>query len=798
MKKNLLFTLILFLNNILIAQNIELYGKFEVDVNTSTDYENPYDYDEVAVTAVFTAPDGEQVDVDGFFIEDFDLNITTGGLAPLGEGFKVRFSPYQIGIWNYEISKIDSTGKVTILSSSFECIASNNDDNHGFVKKNNSNYLNFDDGEQYIPIGENMAWQTGNTVVDYTGWLTRLSEFGGNFIRLWHAHWGLGIEWKDNSTFDGLKRYQQTKSRYLDWLFDYCDEKDVYVMLCLQHHGQVSSNVNPNWNDSPYNIVNGGPCQNTWDFFTDSTAIAHTKNRLRYIVARWGYSRNVMAWELFNEVDWTDNFSTHKSKVADWHFEMTDYLKTIDPYGHLITTSYAKDNNDPDVWSYPEIDISQTHYYNDVSNLERVLAAGATTYLKDFGKPTLIGEFGLGGSVDLVKDDEDGIFIHNSIWGGLMGGGMGTGMTWWWNSYIHPNDLYFHFQGVQQFSKYVSFIEKNLAPSPSLVLGSSGDLELTPTVSWGVIASDSIHIDELGQVSPDGISLSQYLYGSQWNTQFRSPPSFHVNYANDGYFQVMTSNSSGQGPHIAIYLDSVEIFLDTVATTNFTYEIDIPAGEHIITVDNTGTDWISIAGYKFSDLGKGVDSYVLTSEDKDYAVGWVLNSQYNHDNVLANGVPAPATDITVIIPEFQQGNYFVTWLDCLSGEILNSESIIVSSDSLEILVPEVLWDAAFVIDKEEIVSIFDLEETSFTVYPNPVNADGVINLEGLSQYEDLNVSLIDISGRNIHDFNVGGNVLYKSTLTLSIPNNLTSGMYWVKVRSKSGKIMARPIMVKND
>ena len=41
------------------------------------------------------------------------------------------------------------------------------------------------------------------------------------------------------------------------------------------------------------------------DFFTDVRAKADYKNRLRYLVARYGYSTSVFAWEFFNEVCYT-------------------------------------------------------------------------------------------------------------------------------------------------------------------------------------------------------------------------------------------------------------------------------------------------------------------------------------------------------------------------------------------------------------------------------------------------------------------------------------------------------------
>ena len=74
MKKILFFSLIIFYMSDIFAQNVEHFGKFETDVNISINYENPFDYDEIAVTAVFTAPNGEQKEVDGFFIDRYEVS----------------------------------------------------------------------------------------------------------------------------------------------------------------------------------------------------------------------------------------------------------------------------------------------------------------------------------------------------------------------------------------------------------------------------------------------------------------------------------------------------------------------------------------------------------------------------------------------------------------------------------------------------------------------------------------------------------------------------------------------------
>ena len=401
--------------------SVEQYGKFEAGIDLTATYSNPYDYDEITVSVAFVSPNGAMKTVDGFFMQDYNLITANGNLNPTGiEEFRVRFSPDEVGTWSFTVTVTDATGTITSDGFTFECINISTPVNHGFVRTGQTNYLNFDDGNQYIAIGENIAWQNNNAYLNYKAWLDGLIENGGNFFRLWHAHWGLGIEWENGNGFQGLRHYKQSNSFYQDWLFDFCAENGIYVMLALQHHGPVSTNVNPNWNDSPYNVANGGPCQSTIEFFTNTEARAHTKNRYRYIVARWGYTRSILCWELFNEVHWTDNFQTNKNLVADWHFEMAEYLKTIDPNNHIVTTSYGDDLTDENVWAHPDFDLTQTHIYINTPNIERALAHGNHNYLSAFGKPTLNGEFGLGGSANLANADPDGIHIHNSLWGRLI------------------------------------------------------------------------------------------------------------------------------------------------------------------------------------------------------------------------------------------------------------------------------------------------------------------------------------------------------------------------------------------
>lgn len=777
-----------------VRTTVEQYGKFELLLDVQATYTNPYDFEQVAVTATFTGPDGKARTVDGFYMLDYTLNLQTGQLSAAGTSgrFKLRYAPDQPGRWTYSVRVTDANGSSSPLEGSFQCGTMLSPANRGFVRANQTNYLQFDSGEQYIAIGENMGWQNTNAFLNYRDWLAALAENGGNFIRLWHADWGLGLEWKAGSNgYAGLRRYKETNAAYQDWLFDHCAERGIYIMLCLQHHGQVSTQVNPAWRDNPYNAANGGPAVNTWDFFTNAAARAHTRNRLRYIVARWGYARSIMAWELFNEVEWTDNFEAHAGEIADWHREMAAYLKQIDPYGHLVTTSFAHDNYGGEIWSNPDIDFSQTHFYINTSNIERALVGGQRSYLEQYGKPTLVGEFGLGGSSSLANTDPDGVHVHNSLWAGLFGGGLGTAMSWWWDNYIHPRNLYYHFRGVAAIAANVPFLAENMMPGSSFVSGAPGDLYLTPSLGWGVKGDSQIIIDENGRTTPANPGLSSFLYGAQYNTQHRSPPSFSVNYPRTGQFAVTTANAmSSANPRITIYVDD-KLVLNEAATTERTYTVDIPAGMHLIRVDNAGTDWAGIASYRFEGVGSQVDSYVLLGENRNLAAGWVLNHQYNHERLRENGAPPAVAGSSLQVEGFQDGSYAVFWYDCLTGELMHSNTVAAVQNRLSVPIPHLQWDLAFLVNSDPVGTIAMPPPLDFTVYPSPVRAGNTVQIHlPATDMPSSRIDLFDAAGQLVLSLaSVSG-----PDPTLQLPATLPSGRYWLRV-VQGTRMGSRPLMV---
>ncbi|WP_198661768.1 DUF5060 domain-containing protein [Lewinella sp. IMCC34183] len=770
---------------------VDRHGKFEAAVYTPARYANPFDYDEVRVRATFSGPSGQVVEVDGYYYQPFALDPRTGTLTSTAAtgNFGVRFSPNATGRWTYAVTLTDATGSSPPVAGAFECRRSADPRNRGFVRRNETNYLNFDDGRQYIPIGENIAWPQAKVVPDYRKWIDGVTDNGGNFLRLWNAYWGLGLEWLAGyDGFGGLRRYKQANARYQDWLYDYAAERGLYVMLCLQYHGQVSTQVNPAWATNPYNAANGGPLGTTREFFTDSTAIAHTKNRFRYIVARWGYSRNIMAWELFNEVGWTDGYEEIQDDVAAWHAEMARYLKEIDPYGHLVTTSFADESHGAAEWADPNIDLTQTHFYVNNGNIERALVGGVRRYLDDYGRPTLVGEFGLGAERDLVATDPEGVYVHNSLWAGLFGGGAGTAMSWWWDNYVHPRNLYRYFRGIAAVSASIPFLEGDMAPTPTYVAGAPGDLILTPTLGWASVADDTVRVAPDRQITP---RLSYFLYGTTYNTAYRSPPTFVTDFPVAADVTVTTGGESGTFPRLSISVDGEER-LRSAALPNTAYTVRVPAGRHRITVDNPGTDWISIRSYTIGGVGSRVDAYILSTIDGRTAAGWVFNHRYNHEFLAENGGPPdPVAGSVVVVPNMLPGSYLVNWYDCLTGQVVDSAPAVADAGGLVFSVPDFTWDLAFRISASPATAVSAARPAgpyAVRFYPNPAAPAGLVRLE-LPPPDRAEVRLYDRAGRlQAYYRDVTGDRGFR------LPQTLLPGTYWVSVE-QSGMRVTAPLQV---
>jgi len=419
------------------AQSSKLGERYEVSFNFDADYHNPFDPEEVAVDGVFTAPSGRQLRMPGFLAKG-DVSLK----GPVQEAlWKLRITPDEPGLWAFQVFVKNPRGTVHSLAQKFTVEKA---PFAGFLRvdANDPHYFSFDDGSFFYPLGQNVGWDSDD---NYKKIFTAMGKSGQNWTRVWMSNWSFGLEWKEMGFFRGLGNYNLVNAERLDQLLDLADKHGIYMQLVFDFHGAFSSKVNPEWMNNPYNKANGGILAKADDFWTDPQARELYKRRLRYIVARWGYSPNVMAWEFFNEINFSDNFEPQKETA--WLKDMSAWLKDLDPHRHMITTSYY-DYYNKKTYELPTIDFTQYHAYQ-----KRVVKTMQTVVerFRRFDKPFFFAEFG-GNSTDGVDDaDKKGIFIHAGLWSQAMQPTGGNAMPWWWNTHIAPNDLYYHWKALADY-----------------------------------------------------------------------------------------------------------------------------------------------------------------------------------------------------------------------------------------------------------------------------------------------------------------------------------------------------------
>ena len=400
------------------ATSCALYERVDVDVELQGEWSNPYRQEEARLDMVVTAPEGNVIVVPAFFVD---------GESGSKSRWAVRYTPQQKGQLTYFLRYVQPG--LESVSPSYR-LDVREGAGHGILHTADNWTLRFDDGTPFRGIGENICWESRanddsryfkqlheqHDRFNYPAMLPKFAANGGNFVRIWMCAWNFPIDKRDG--FNN-PRYEVCQGpinpsavRRLDETVELCEQLGVRIMLC----------------------IGAGDARTDHRFFTSEAARAAHRNRLRYIVARWGYSEAIAMWEFFNEIDniqFRDrNNPIPAGDIVDWHAHMARYVKSIDAHRHIVTTSISHRDLDG-LNSIADIDINQKHIYNQTSVIPETIA----DYTKTFGKPYIIGEFGYewdwSRNFDDFADRMD-VDFRRGLWYGLFSPTPVTPMSWWW------------------------------------------------------------------------------------------------------------------------------------------------------------------------------------------------------------------------------------------------------------------------------------------------------------------------------------------------------------------------------
>ena len=480
------------------------------------------------------------------------------------------------------------------------------------------------------------------------------------------------------------------------------------------------------WYVFPYYAAIGVPCQKPDDYFTSTEAQKYYQRRLRYIAARYGYRTGLQSWEFWNEYN----------APAPWIATMSQYLKGTGPYagkpadpnGHLITTTYGN----ADVWKIPEVDWTQSHLYGtgDIPDLGPPIAVDDVQSMT-FGKPHLMSEFG----IDYRKSDSDydpsnqGINLHNGIWSSATSGGAGSAMTWWWDSYVDPKNLYHVFTPL---AKVASKMEWTAAPTKLLTFDpimqnvaveSFNDLTLPARTGWAKAPTSEYHVDPNGAAFLD--SYPKFLYSPD-KADMRTTPTFFTRFQRPGQF-ILHVNQVSNSVTLQVTIDGAVqplLKLDAAppangatpdykstelnkewkiyqATFDKDYGFDVPAGNHRIELAVIDGDWASVDSYRLTNYrsnkfaNAGLNGVVIGRE----ALLWMHNLGHNWKNALDKVPDTTITKPRTVVHGLMPGRYLVTYFDTDTGKAIVVDKVQATSTGASLTGPDLLTDYAVLLQK---------------------------------------------------------------------------------------------------
>lgn len=691
---------------------VSVYSKVEIPVTYDVKDVNPYNYDKIICQAFVTSPDSRTFILDGFYSVDFDYSYTTNAYTEKGGSFKVRMAPWKVGKWKYFI-RVTKDGKEVYKSTlkSFTAVADKTRKGFLRVSKSDPLFLEFDNKDSFFGIGMNMAWPKDRGLVDYREWFTKLKDNGANLTRVWMAPWSLGIEW---DTELGNYGPRQKQAFMLDEVLRMASQDGLYVMLTLVPHGEFSSKTNPEWEKNPYSIKNDGLLDKPEDFFVNPAAKKAFKNRLRYILARWGYSDSVMAWELFNEVDLTEKYKA--GPVGEWHSEMFDYIKSHDTYRHLLTTSFSNPNKDPEIWNLGQVDIIQTHIYNLRDEALQIYEA-CKEKIDNYAKPHIVGEYGIETGNEFITNSVDvtGIHMHNAMWSGAFTLSMGAPLQWYWWEYTDKHNLYGLFRPLREFTKDIKWDKESFndlqdkdvyyKKPPENARG--GDVSIFPVDAWEKAQKEEFMIKADGVVVNKN-SFNAFLFGTA-KPEMRTVPVISIRNENPVRMVIKVNKVSddntlrvaingAQAMEVSVcakdfetkkYLEEWKIYQADVSKE---YALDVPGGDNEISLENTGKDWIKLESIKIENFLSADVAPVFVSgvQGRKSTYIWLKNKKYGYKNPVTDVIPETYMNLSGFIP----GRYVIEFYDTYEGVTVSRKDYIVDEDSMRLEIPEIQKDTA--------------------------------------------------------------------------------------------------------
>lgn len=432
---------------------------------------NPFLEWELLVEATFIHEEtGEKIVRQGFYYRKMQRDIQNDTWIDVKDDYtlRVRFLPEKIGAWSCDLV-IKEHGKTTYNSLTFDFYV-NPSKNPGYVKVHKDKRFFERDGKIIVPtginqpspyVGNNMIHNWSNEAkLSMNAWELFINDVenyalqGGQFLRFFLMPSCSDIEFETLGNY-----YERLNFAWeIDNMLEICEREDVLINFNMLYHTpfmrmadyhQFRWDYTSNWHDPeawPYRDQNPVYAYSTYlgsstpsDMFLNEETMNYAKQRVRYIIARWGYSTAISTFELMSEPwhiseDWFHKETPYDSigamgddarKAAhNFHKEISKYIKNdlkhdYQPLGAVGKLRRGNDeifthpsnpafNYKDSTWFEDEIDFISISYYssdpskmiiskkgrsnNECEDSENSVFCAVESLHEQYQKPILLGE----------------------------------------------------------------------------------------------------------------------------------------------------------------------------------------------------------------------------------------------------------------------------------------------------------------------------------------------------------------------------------------------------------------------
>lgn len=690
----------------LCQRQVPCFDKLEIEADVQGTWQNPFNPDEVTLDAQIILPDGTSVMVPGFFIQDYTpMRGNTAELERQGEPhWLVRYAPIHTGKHKAILHLRNQDQELRSTPLDFVVLPAR--DPRGFlrVSRQNAHYLQFDDGTPFFGLGENIA----TTEADLSATIQLHEKFaavGGNFVRWWICWSGINLESGMGLGDDqGIGRIRQPDAWRLDRMIETAERLDIRIMACIET--QQNLRRDKTWGCFTYNQANGGPAATPAEFFTSPEAKRFFRQRLRYLVARWGYSTAVFSWQFWNEVSACNQFAVEP--VTVWHREMAEYLRKVDPYHHVIHTNHGNLDGYAEIDSLPGIEVMSSNSYCR-RDMGYTAWWGAQRIGSLYRKPFFLTECGVGHYGGWMAEDPNGIIVHNALWGAVMGGSAGTAMPWGWNNWVDTGNFYHYWQPITRLVRGVPFCQRAWE---SVRVSGFVAADGTAKPSWGPVFVEGWprnyaytlpprDPEDIYTITPAGVEPQTSLRATIGGNQAQS---FATEWPLAGEFRVHVPEISPDGePVLEVAIDDAVVLTQPLPreadTVHWHYwqswSVPVPAGQHTIRVRNagSGTMWTAyeLTNYR-PRSGPDLDVFGLMCQD--HVLLWLRQPEFIWLCQREGRTPPaqPAGQLT--LADIAAGTWEGTWVDTVTGEDTQPVQATVVNGTLTIPTPPIARSTA--------------------------------------------------------------------------------------------------------